>query len=67
MKRCVSSLERNIGKDEFRVSGGSEFQSREPMTDEALHQVMIGQIEWEERVNQKDLVETELVGNGRLL
>ena len=29
LKRCVLSLERNIGReDEFRVSGGSEFQSR---------------------------------------
>ena len=37
MKRCVLSLERNIGKeDEFRVSGGSEFQSRGPMTEKAL-------------------------------
>ena len=27
----------NIGKkDEFRVSGGSEFHSREPMTEKAL-------------------------------
>ena len=34
LKRCVLSLERNIGKeDEFRVSGGSEFQSRGPMTE----------------------------------
>ena len=32
LKRCVLSLERNIGKeDEFRISGGSEFQSRGPM------------------------------------
>ena len=37
MKRCVLSLERNIGReDEFRVSGGSEFQSRGPMTEKAL-------------------------------
>ena len=37
LKRCVLSLERNIGKeDEFRVSGGSEFQSRGPMTEKAL-------------------------------
>ena len=33
---CLS-LERNIGReDEFRVSGGSEFQSRGPMTEKAL-------------------------------
>ena len=37
MKRCVLSLERNIGReDEFRVSGGSEFQRRGPMTEKAL-------------------------------
>ena len=37
LKRCVLSLERNIGReDEFRVSGGSEFQRRGPMTEKAL-------------------------------
>ena len=37
LKRCVLSLERKVGKEfEFRVSGGSEFQSREPMTAKAL-------------------------------
>ena len=37
MKRCVLSLERNIGReDEFRVSEGSEFQRRGPMTEKAL-------------------------------
>ena len=37
MKRCVLSLEQNIDReDEFRVSGGSEFQSRGPMTEKAL-------------------------------
>ena len=37
MKRCVLSLERDIGReDEFRVSGGSEFQGRGPMTEKAL-------------------------------
>jgi len=31
------SLERNIGReDEFRVLGGSEFQSRGPMTEKAI-------------------------------
>ena len=36
MKRCVLSLERNIGReDEFRVSGGSEFQIRGPITEKA--------------------------------
>ena len=37
MKRCVLNLERNSGReDEFRVSGGSEFQSRGPMTEKTL-------------------------------
>ena len=39
LKRCVLSLERNIGReDEFRVSGGGggEFQSRGPMTEKSL-------------------------------
>ena len=37
MKRYVLSLERNMGKEgQFRVSGGSEFQSRGPMTEKAL-------------------------------
>ena len=43
LKRYVFSLERNIGKeDEFQVSGGSEFQSRGPMTEKPFCQVMIG-------------------------
>ena len=30
LKRCVLSLERKVGKEfEFRVSGGSEFQSHD--------------------------------------
>ena len=37
LKRCVLSLERNIDReDEFRVSGGSEFQSRGPMTEKVF-------------------------------
>ena len=33
LKKCVLSLERNIGReDEFRLSGESEFQSRGSMT-----------------------------------
>ena len=44
LKRCVLSLEQNIGReDEFRVSGGSEFQSSGPITEK-------------EQVNQKDRV-----------
>ena len=38
-RRCVLSLERKIGKEEeFRVSWGSEFHSRGPMTEKALCQ-----------------------------
>ena len=38
LKRPVLSLVRNIGReDEFRASGGSEFQSRGPMTEKALN------------------------------
>ena len=52
LKRCVLSLERNIGReDEFRVSGGSEFQSRGPMTEKALFPS--DDLEWREQVNQK--------------
>ena len=69
LKRCVLSLKRNIGKeDEFRVSGGSEFQSRGPMTEKALlpsDDLTYGM----ERTSEKseELVETECDGNDRLL
>ena len=37
MKRCVLSLERKTGEEfEFRISGGSEFQSRGPMKENVL-------------------------------
>ena len=37
LNRCVLSLERKVGKEfECRVSGGSEFQRRGPMTEKAL-------------------------------
>ena len=62
------SLERNIGKeDQFRVSGGSEFQSREPMTEKAL----LSSDDWSNRMERtsesEDRVETEFDGNERLL
>ena len=48
----------NIGKeDEFRVSGGSDsskFQSREQRKSFSMY-LMIGHMEWKERVNQKIL------------
>ena len=68
MKRCVLSPERNIGReDEFRVSGGSEFQSRGPMTEKAL----LPNDDWtygmELTSEPEDRVETECDGNERLL
>ena len=69
LKRCVLSLERNIGReDEFRVSGGSEFQSRGPMTEKALlPSDMIEHMEWKLRTSEsEDRVETECGGNERL-
>ena len=62
MKRCVLSLERNIGKDdEFRVSGGSEFQSLGPMTEKAL-------LPSDDRTyGMERASETECDGNERLL
>ena len=63
MKRCVLSLERNVGKeDEFRVSGGKEFQSHGPMTEKALlpsDDLTYGK---ERTSESKDLVETECDG-----
>ena len=59
-------LEQNIGKeDEFRVSGGSEFQSRGPMTEEAL--LPIDDRTYGMERTSEDLVETECDGNERLL
>ena len=69
MQRCALSLERNIGKeDEFRVSGagGSEFQSRGPLTEKALlpsDDRTYGM----ERTSEKDCVETECDEKERLL
>ena len=50
---CVMLGTRLIGKeDEFRLSGGSEFQSRGPMMQRMLVcEVMIGHMEWKERAN----------------
>ena len=68
MKRCVLSLERNIGKkDELRVSGGSEFQSREPMTEKALLPSDDRSNRMERTSESEDLVETEFIGNEKLL
>ena len=66
MKRCVLSLERNIGReDEFRVSGGSEFQSHGPMTSPfASDDLTYGM---ERTSESEDRVETECDGNERLL
>ena len=68
LKRCVLSLERNIGKeDEFRVSGGSEFQSRGPMTEKALLPSDDRTYGMERTSESEDLVETVCDGNERLL
>ena len=67
MKRCVLSLERNIGKeDEFQVLGGSEFQSRGPMTEKALLPSDDLTYGIERTSESEDLVETECDGNERL-
>ena len=58
------SLEQNIGKeDQFRVSGGSEFQSREPVTENALLSSDDRSNRMERTSESKDLVETEFDGN----
>ena len=68
MKRCVLSLERNTGKeDEFRVSGGGEFQSRGPMTEKALLPSDDLTYGMKRTSESEDLVETECDGNERLL
>ena len=67
LKRCVLSLERNIGReDEFRVSGGSEFQSRGPMTENALLPSDDLTYGMERTSESEDLVETECDRNERL-
>ena len=68
MKRCVLSLERNIGgEDEFRVSGGSEFQSRRPMTEKALLPNDDRIYGMERTSESENLAETECDGNERLM
>ena len=69
MKRCVLSRERNIGReDEFRVlSGGSEFQSRGPMTEKALLPSDDRTYGMERMSESEDRVETECDGYERLL
>ena len=71
MKRCVLSLEWKVGKEfEFRVSGGSEFQSRGPMTEKALlpsDDLTVLTYGMERTSESEDRVETECDGNERLL
>ena len=68
MKRCVLSLERKIGKeDQFRVSGVSEFQSPEPITEIALLSSDHRSNRMERTSESEDLVGTEFDGNERLL
>ena len=66
MKRYVLSLERNIGReDEFRVSEGSEFQRRGPMSEKALLPSDDRTYGMERTSESEDRVETD--GNERLL
>jgi len=68
LKRCVLSLERNIGREyKFRVSGGSEFQSRGPMTEKALLPSDDRTYGMERTSESEYRVETECDGNVRLL
>ena len=62
------SLERNIGReDEFRVSGGSDFQSRGPMTEKALLPSDDRTYGMDRTSESEDRVETEFDGKERLL
>ena len=66
--RFVLSLELNIGReDEFQVSGGSEFQSRGPMTEKAFLPTDDRTYRMERTGESEDRVETECDGNERLL
>ena len=68
LKRWVLNLERNIGReDEFRVSRGSEFQRRGPMTEKALFPSDDRTYGMERTSESEDRVETECDGNERLL
>ena len=68
MKRCVLSLEREVGKEfEFRVSGGSEFRSPGPMTEKALLPSDDLTYGIERTSESENRVETECDGNERLL
>ena len=68
MKRCILSLQRNIGReDEFRVSGGSDFQSCGPMTEKALSPNDDRIYGIERTSESEDLVETECDVNETLL
>ena len=61
------SLEENIGKeDDFRVSGGRDFQSRGPMTEKDLLPSDDHTYGMERRSELEYLVETECEGNQRL-
>ena len=56
-----------VEMDEFRVSGGSEFQSRGPMTEKALLPSDDRTYGMERTSESEDRVETECDGNERLL
>ena len=57
-------MKRNIGREyEFRVSGGSEFQSRGPMTEKAVLSSDDRTYGMEGTSESEDRVETECDGN----
>ena len=59
---------KEVGKEfEFRVSGGSEFQSRGPMTEKVLLPSDDLTYGMERTSESEDRVETECDGNERLL
>ena len=61
-------FEPGVGKEfEFRVSGGSEFQSRGPMTEKALLSSDDLTYGMDRTSESEDLVETECGGNDKLL
>ena len=66
--RCVLSLERKTSKEfDFQVSGGREFQSQRPRTENALLPSDDLTYGMERTSESEDLVETECDGNERLL
>ena len=64
---CFESGTESCKEFEFRVSGGSEFQSRGPMTEKALLPSDDLTYGMDRTSESEDRVETECDGNERLL